>query len=136
MLHQLFVTLCFSIMYILFHSNSSSSSLSVLHYHNEVSCYDLHLRLLLHLSSVLSIPYSHSFSHLNVLISLILATFSYRFFFYSQQIFSLILDLVSLPSICVLSTSGLSLILSTIPLLLTQQIADTHNIDVFALSET
>jgi len=63
--------------------------------------------LLHHLSSVLSIPYhSHSFSHLIILVCLILATFSYRFLFYSQEIFSLILDLflVSLPSRCVLST--------------------------------
>jgi len=45
--------------------------------------------LLHHLSSVLSIPYhSHSFSHLNVLVYLILATFSYRFLFYSHEIFS------------------------------------------------
>jgi len=83
--------------------------------------------LLHHLSSVLSIPYhSSSFSHLNVLVCLILTTFSYRFLLYSQEIFSLILDLflVSLRSICVLSTSGLSLILSNIglPLLLTQPI--------------
>jgi len=78
--------------------------------------------LLHHLSSFLSIPYhSHSFSHLIVLVCLLLATFSYRFLLYSQKIFSLILDLflVFLPSICVLSTSGLSLILSIIPLLLT-----------------
>jgi len=60
--------------------------------------------LLHHLSSVLSIPYhSHSFSHLNVLVCLILTTFSYRFLFYSLEILSLILGLflVSLPSICV-----------------------------------
>jgi len=79
------------------------------------------LTLLHHMSSVLSKPYhSHSFSHLNVLVCLILATFSYPFLFYSQEIFSLILDLflVSLPSIYALLTSGLSQILSTIPLLL------------------
>jgi len=45
--------------------------------------------LLHHPSSVLSILYhSHSFSHLIVLVCLILATFSYRFLFYSQEIFS------------------------------------------------
>jgi len=78
--------------------------------------------LLHHLSSVRSISYhSHSFSHLNALVCLILVTFSCRFLFYSQEIFSLMLDmfLVSLPLICVLITSGLSLILFTIPLLLT-----------------
>jgi len=58
---------------------------------------------------------------INVLVCLILATFSYRFLFYSQEIFSLILDLflASLPSTSVLSASGLSIILSIIPLLLT-----------------
>jgi len=73
-------------------------------------------------SSVHSTPYpSHSFSHLNVLACLILVTFSYRFFFYSLEILSINLGLflVSLPSICALLTSGLSLILFTIPLLLT-----------------
>jgi len=40
MFHPFFVSLCFSIIYILFHS-IPSSSLSV--YHNEASCYDVHL---------------------------------------------------------------------------------------------
>jgi len=66
--------------------------------------------LLHYLRSVLLVPYlSQSFSHLNVLVCLILAILSYRFLFYSQEIFNLILDLflVCLPLICVLLTPGL-----------------------------
>jgi len=43
MFHPAFVSLCFSITYFMLHSIPSSSSLSVLHYHNDASCYDLHL---------------------------------------------------------------------------------------------
>jgi len=95
----------------MFHGIPSSSSLSVLHCHNEASCYDL-------TASpdrwVLSIPYhSHYFSHLNyVLVCLILAIFSYRFFFYSLEIFSQTMDLflVLLPSyMCTLNTRSFTI---------------------------
>jgi len=76
---------------------------------------------------------THSFSHLNVLAFLILVTFSYRILLHSLEIFSLILDLflVSLLSICALLTSGHSIHCTAIA-----DLADTHNIDVFALTET
>jgi len=43
MFHPVFVSLCFCIIHFMFHSIPSSSSLGVLHYHNDLSCYDLHL---------------------------------------------------------------------------------------------
>jgi len=104
----------------MFHSIPSSSSLGVLHYHSEASCYDLHLTASSEFSSFNTIPLSifltsqrTRMSHTgNIFISLLILL--------SGDIqFNLDLFLVSLPSICVLLTSGLSLILFTILLLLT-----------------
>jgi len=60
------------------------------------------------------------------------------FLFYSLDIFSLRQDLflVCLRSICALLTSGLSLILFTILLLLTADLVDNQNIYIFAFTET
>jgi len=114
MFHPLIVSLCFSIMYILFHSIPSSSSLSVLHYHIEASCYVW--------SSPHCFIWVQFFQNHTTLILSHISTFHVSYLqHFHRFFFSLILDrfLVSLPSICILSTSGLSLILSTIPLLLT-----------------
>jgi len=92
-----------------------------------------------HLSSVHSTLYnSHSSSHLNILACFILVTFSYLFLFYSLAIFSLIQDLflVSLPSICALLTPILSSFTNGFHYTAIADFADTHNIDVYALTET
>jgi len=57
--HPLFMSLCFYI--IMFHSIPSSSSLSVLHYHNDASCYDLHLTASSEFSSFNTMYHFHFF---------------------------------------------------------------------------
>jgi len=127
MFHPVFVSLCFSIIYFMFHSIPSSYSLSVQHCHNEASCYDLHRTVSSEFSSFNTIPLSFFLTSQRTRKSHTCQTFSSLFLFYSLEIFSLILDLclVSLLSICALLTSGLSLILFTILLLLTQLILIT-----------
>jgi len=135
MFHPLFVSLCLSIIYILFHSIPSSSSLTVPHYHNEASCYDLHFTASSEFSSFNTIP--HSFflrsqrtrmSHTcNIFISLLILL--------SADIQSNPgpVSRVSSLNVCTLTISSF-----TNPLHYTAiaNLANTYNIDVFALSET
>jgi len=114
-IHHVFMSLCFSIICFMFHSIPSSSSPDVLHYHN-----DLHLTA------------SSEFSSFDTILLSFFLTFQRTRMSYTNNIFisllillsgdiqsNLDLFLVSLLSTCALLTSGLSLILFTIPLLLT-----------------
>jgi len=58
MLHPVFESLCFSIIYFMLRSIPSSSSFGVQQYHNNASCYDLHLTASSEFSSSNTIPFS------------------------------------------------------------------------------
>jgi exonuclease III len=135
MFHSVYVSFCFSILYLTFHIIPTSSSLVVQHYSINASCYDHHLTASVEFSSFNTIPLSFflssqrtRMSHTgNIVISLLILLSG---------------DVQSNPGpvsrLSSLNMCTLNIRSFTNPLHYTAiaDLVDTYNIDVFALTET